>query len=195
MKNYCASFCVFGLFILFFIGYPTESKAGCPTDIAPTNIAWSSHTRNFQIAGTDCIVSVKFCKRPVNGTWEYFIDEVKPLAGHWDPECDDLKWIDLVNDIRTQLLLDPDDVGPCGGELETITTVYTGQCVIFSIQNGDPVANFCNNAYCKKTCEVCINLTTGLKELTNCSTSVLGLADCGFVTGIEDVTFGDINQQ
>lgn len=178
------------MFFFLFSASPSTSRAGCPTNISPTTISWTPvGPVQFTITGTNCKVFVTYCTRTYGGVIEYYIDVITPDPNNWGSGCGSLKWIDVINDIRTQLMKTP-NAGDCDWSVSTSVAVYTGQCVSFIVQNGIPAANFCADVYCKKQCELCIQ--GGVKQLRNCQTSVIGSADCQTLTGIEDLTFDDV---
>lgn len=181
---------VFLLFLLFILVVPNHSRAGCPTDIAPTNIGLSSHQRNFTITGTSCVLSVKWCQRTVNGTLELYIDDFTTVT--WGQGCDDLLWVDIINDIRNQLILDPERGGdpPCSGTARTVVTLYTGQCLSWDVDGSDVILQFCQEAYCKKKCDVCISITG--KTMENCTYESLGNAECESLFEISLLRVGDV---
>lgn len=54
-----------------------------------------------------------------------------------------------------------------------------------TVTNNIPICTFClGEAYCKKTCELCID--GGVKILQNCTTTTIGSADC---TAVSEATW------
>ena len=71
---------------------------------------------------------------------------------------------------------------PCD-QPRLIVTVYVGQCISFDLEEETdiPICRICPDAYCKKTCEVCLNGTQ--KVIDNCNLSAIGNPDCYTLTG------------
>ncbi len=119
--------------------------------------------------------------------FQYYIDEFTATG----TGCPNLYWIDVFNEIREVLFNDASiNPGPCTQPKITVT-LYTGMCISFHLHNGDPVCRPCPGAYCAKACKVCIN-STGQREISECSFSVVGNANCETQSYLEEVTFYDI---
>jgi hypothetical protein len=163
---------LFGLvgaaFILLSCNY---AKADCPTDIPGTG-TWTESQTIMTLPG-GCQVWVDYCQRQQNdGSWQIYINSITPLSG-----CDDVDYSTIIRQ-TVDVVMESVTATPCTGGT-TEVTIIRGTCFrLSSNPGGYPIAVLCPGVYCEKTCTVCHDIVTNTNQVTGCTSTNIGTADC-----------------
>ena len=173
------------------------SRAQCPTDIAPTNIAWNGpfQGQSFLMPGTtDCFATFKFCLRTVDGKEQIYIEDFGPDPNNWGSDCGDITWKSILDAVRENLFQSV-TTDPCShpNHIVTVVTTFNGSCAkMVSLTGGGVKCFFCGGAYCVKQCDLCQDEHFNNYE-SNCILSVLGTANCDAISNWNSLTVSAVS--
>ncbi len=157
-------------------------KAQCPTDVYPTStdpgyVPWTSgFSRTYAISST-CEIIVTYCMRTIANTPYNIVQRYIYSIVQNPSNCTNIDPSQIINtaieDLSSDVGAYPNGlVAPCTDH-ETITQLYRKSC--WKINSYTGAYEPCNvNAYCKLTCDVCVDGTGTVVSVTNCSYQVIG---------------------